>query len=88
MPNCRSFQLHILYISAILALTLSIAGMATHLSPEDQSLMLELFQAFSRLDGRGIGECTLKFNKDKQVRNLTSPTFCQYVHWNVEIRMV
>jgi hypothetical protein len=52
--------------------------MATHLSPEDQSLMLELFQAFSRLDGRGIGECTLKFNKDKQVRNLTSPTFCQY----------
>ncbi|EIE27087.1 ABC1-domain-containing protein [Coccomyxa subellipsoidea C-169] len=42
------------------------AGMATHLSPEDQGLMLELFQAFSRLDGREIGECTLKFSKDNQ----------------------
>lgn len=49
------------------------AGMATHLSPEDQGLMLELFQAFSRLDGREIGECTLKFSKDNQVRLCCSP---------------
>lgn len=49
------------------------AGMATHLSPDDQGLMLELFQAFSRLDGRGIGECTLKFSKDNQV-SLIFPT--------------
>lgn len=47
--------------------------MATHLSPDDQGLMLELFQAFSRLDGRGIGECTLKFSKDNQV-SLIFPT--------------
>ncbi|CAL8470433.1 g9975 [Coccomyxa elongata] len=48
------------------AIVLLDVGMATHLSPDDQSLMLELFQAFSRLDGRGIGECTLKFSKDNQ----------------------
>ena len=42
------------------------AGMATHLSPRDQGHMLELFQAFSRLDGPAIGECTLKFSGIKQ----------------------
>lgn len=35
--------------------------------------MLELFQAFSCLDGRGIGECTLKFSGPNQVRCRTSP---------------
>lgn len=42
--------------------------MATHLEPADQARMLSLFQAFSRLDGRGIGDCTLEFSGDHQVR--------------------
>lgn len=42
------------------------AGMATHLSPRDQGHMLELFQAFSLLDGWAIGDCTLKFAGIKQ----------------------
>ena len=44
------------------------AGMATHLEPADQARMLALFQAFSRLDGRDIGDCTLEFSADHQVR--------------------
>ena len=43
------------------------AGMATHLEPADQERMLALFQAFSRLDGREIGDCTLLFSGDHQV---------------------
>jgi hypothetical protein len=43
--------------------------MATHLSQQDQSHMLELFQAFSRLDGRALGDCALKFSGDEQVRS-------------------
>ena len=38
------------------------AGMATHLSPEEQGIMLELFQALARLDGREIGRQTLRFS--------------------------
>jgi len=36
--------------------------MATHLSPEEQAIMLELFQALARLDGREIGRQTLHFS--------------------------
>ncbi|KAK9836261.1 hypothetical protein WJX81_000321 [Elliptochloris bilobata] len=41
-------------------------GMATHLSPEEQSIMLELFQALARLDGREIGRQTLRFSGSQQ----------------------
>ena len=42
------------------------AGMATHLSPEEQGIMLELFQALARLDGREIGRQTLRFSGAQQ----------------------
>ena len=44
-----------------------LAGMATHLSPEDQTHMLALFQAFARLDGRSVAEAILAFSQKTQV---------------------
>ena len=52
----------------LLRMLRALAGMATHLEPADQERMLALFQAFSRLDGREIGDCTLLFSGDKQAR--------------------
>ncbi len=45
---------------------LGCAGMATHLSPEEQGIMLELFQALARLDGQEIGRQTLRFSGAQQ----------------------
>lgn len=42
------------------------AGMAMTLSPEDHTNMCGLFEAFSRMDGRGVAEWVLKFSGDQQ----------------------
>jgi aarF domain-containing kinase len=41
-------------------------GMATELSPEDQTNMLGLFKCFAALDGRGAGTWILRFSGDQQ----------------------
>lgn len=38
------------------------AGMATHLSTQDQANMVGLFEAFSQLDGCGVADWTLRFS--------------------------
>jgi aarF domain-containing kinase len=42
------------------------AGMATHLAGNDRANMIGLFEAFSELDGPGIGAWALRFSGEQQ----------------------
>ena len=43
-----------------------VAGMATHLSEEDQAHMLDLFKAFAVYDGQGMAKAILAFSGVQQ----------------------
>lgn len=48
------------------AIVLLDVGMATHLSDKEREQMVELFRAFSKLDGAAMARTTLGFSGDEQ----------------------
>lgn len=48
------------------AIVLLDVGMATHLSDTERQQMVELFRAFSKLDGASMARTTLSFSGDEQ----------------------
>lgn len=48
------------------AIVLLDVGMATHLSDTERAQMVDLFRAFSRLDGAAMAQTALSFSGDEQ----------------------